>query len=222
VTREWFDMVCADALGWGVDSEMTYDVAMLALQHGIPGDFVECGVFKGARSALMARALLDKYAWPEGWSNPETLWGRPHRRVHLFDSFEGMPSAQPIDAELYSVHQAKPGDASCSLEQVKANMQRWGIPDELLVYHPGWFEQTIPESAAASHLFNRIHGGGGGIAVLRLDGDLYSSTSVCMKHLFPLLSEGGYLIIDDYDLSGCRAAIHEHLNPAPIVWRRRP
>jgi hypothetical protein len=58
------------------------------------------------------------------------------------------------------------------------------------------------------------------IAVLRLDGDLYRSTKVCMDYLYPLVSQGGYVIVDDFDLSGCKKAILEATNPAPIYFRK--
>lgn len=220
-TAEFIKTVGFHSLGGPESKEATYDIAMLALQRGIPGDFVECGVYAGASSALMARALVDYYE-----SGDVHLHPLQHRRVHLFDSFEGMPESQPIDAELHQRGNVK-GSAKVSLPEVQANMQRWGIPPELLVYHPGWFEQTIPEA---------VHGGYGhgnealrmsdvavnrGIAVLRLDADLYSSTRVVMKHLYPLVSQGGWIICDDYDLSGARLAVNEVVNPAPMYWRKR-
>jgi O-methyltransferase len=215
-TAEFIKTVGFHSLGGPESKEATYDIAMLALQRGIPGDFVECGVYAGASSALMARALQDHYAWPEGWTEPETLWQRPHRRVHLFDSFEGMPEAHPIDAEIYGVNGDVSGAACVSLPTVQANMQRWGIPPELLAWHPGWFEQTIPH-AARFILPTQLKT----IAVLRLDADLYSSTQVAMKHLYPLVSPGGWIICDDYDLSGARLAVNEVVNPAPMYWRKR-
>jgi hypothetical protein len=99
-------------------------------------------------------------------------------------------------------------------------MQCWGIPPELLVYHPGWFEQTIPQFAQAC-VYDNMHGAARNIAVLRLDADLYSSTQVIMKHLYPLVSQGGWIICDDYDLSGARLAVNEVVNPAPMYWRKR-
>jgi O-methyltransferase len=207
-TAEFIKTVGFHSLGGPESKEATYDIAMLALQRGIPGDFVECGVYAGASSALMARALMD-------WDGD-----RPSgRRVHLFDSFQGMPESQPIDAELHQRGDVK-GSASVSLPTVQANMQRWGIPPELLVYHPGWFEQTIPiatEHAGSNHPRMQV----GEIAVLRLDADLYSSTQVVMKHLYPLVSQGGWIICDDYDLSGARLAVNEVVNPAPMYWRKR-
>ncbi len=76
--------------------------------------------------------------------------------------------------------------------------------------HEGWFEDTVPAAQI------------GQIALLRLDGDLYESTKVCVQHLFPKLSVGGWCIVDDWNLDGCRAAIAEtvgHL--APIYFQKQ-
>lgn len=212
-TAEFIKTVGFHSLGGPESKEATYDIAMLALQRGIPGDFVECGVYAGASSALMARALMDAYGWDSVEAHP---WQNT-RRVHLFDSFQGMPESQPIDAELHARGDVK-GSASVSLPTVQANMHRWGIPPELLVYHPGWFEETV-YAWVASHRYGDPPNLPT-ISVLRLDADLYSSTKAAMK-LYPLVSQGGWIICDDYDLSGARLAVNEVVNPAPMYWRKR-
>jgi O-methyltransferase len=183
---------------------MTYDICRMALERGVPGDFVECGVYAGASSAIMAKAIMEHVA------NRGEYALSDNRRVHLFDSFEGIPLAGPEDSEL--AHKPA-GEAKCSLEDVKKNMRDWGIPDGLLVYWPGWFEKTVLPQWVDRPAFR-------GIAVLRLDGDLYRSTKVCMDYLYPLVSPGGYVIVDDFDLSGCKKAILEATNPAPIYFRK--
>jgi len=212
-TAEFIKTVGFHSLGGPESKEATYDIAMLALQRGIPGDFVECGVYAGASSALMARALMDFDGLERAAERPDVMSRSTNplaRRVHLFDSFQGMPESQPIDAELHQRGDVK-GSAAVSLPTVQANMQRWGIPPELLVYHPGWFEQTIPMHAMAC----------GPIAVLRMDADLYESTKMPMRYLYPWVSKGGWIICDDYDLSGARLAVNEVVNPAPMYWRKR-
>lgn len=212
MTKQWLDMVAYHALGNRETQEATYDIAMLALQRGIPGDFVECGVFKGASSAIMARAIMDYAESRYGLYYHLAMHGIP--RIHLFDSFEGLPAATPTDAEIWAHHQDKTGESKCSVPEVQAYMQKWSVPPELLVYHPGWFQQTIP--LGVSELDNAVHQ----IAVLRLDADLYTSTSIAMKLLYPLVSPGGWVICDDYHLSGCKKAVHEVVNPGPIYWRK--
>jgi hypothetical protein len=152
----------------------TYELALKC--KDIEGDFVECGVFAGAQLAAMRLA------------DPRT--------IHAFDSFEGIPAAGVEDGEAGKLIEFK---SVCPLEQVKEYMEMWGI--EGIVYHKGWFEDTVPKYE-------------GKIALLRLDGDLYSSTKVCLEHLYPKLVKGGYLIIDDYALKGCRQAVDECLPDA--------
>lgn len=209
---DWFKKVCYHSLGWRTSQEFTYDCMILALHHGIPGDAVECGVYAGAQSALMARAIMDFHGvnsegkfWlaPEGKLRP----GDQMPRVHLFDSFTGIPAPGPHDIDLAA---NKGGESACSLEDVQKNMKEWGIPNELLVYHAGLFNNTVPLALAMECPKQ--------IAVLRLDGDLYESTRDCMP-LLDLVSPGGYVIVDDWNLDGCRKAVNEKIMPAPIVFR---
>jgi O-methyltransferase len=200
MTKEWFEQVCYSALGHRTSQEQTYDLARVTLARGIPGEFVECGVYAGASCAIMARAILDHNFDVQAREQR----GKSNAKVHLFDSFAGIPAPGPHD----DPSQVREGEAKCTIIQVQANMQRWGIPSDMLAYHAGLFADTVP-------LFEKRP-----IAFLRLDGDLYESTKVCMEHLYPLVSKGGYVICDDYDLHGCRYALHETVMPAPIAWRK--
>jgi O-methyltransferase len=201
-TWDFLNMVAKAALSSSATIHASYDIAMATQVNDIRGDFVECGVFAGANAAAMARAIVDsKYR------------DRPIERpkVHLFDSFTGIPQAGPEDKEFLEAGH-KPGLSACSLDQVQANMRNWGIPDELLVWHPGMFADTIP---AAMNSKGPV--GVGQIALLRLDGDLYESTREAML-LYPLVSKGGWVICDDYQLSGARKAVHEVVMPGPVYW----
>ena len=175
--------------------ETTYKLAMDVIQRGIPGDLVECGVYAGAQCAAMAKALM------------ETSWRKEYRRVHLFDSFAGIPKPGPEDQE-FMQHGTPAGDAACSLEQVVANMREWHIPNDLLVYHVGWFHDTLKNSIPPQ------------IALLRLDGDLYESTRDCMQMIYPRLSKGGWCIVDDFPLTGCRKAVFEVIIPQPMYFQK--
>lgn len=169
----------------------SYDMARQVVAARIPGDLVECGVFAGAQVAAMAMGLMDA--------------GCTDRKVHLFDSFEGIPAGGEHD--LGWIHPA--GTSACSVEAVQAHMKEWCIPESMLVYHPGLFADTVPECDIAE------------IAILRLDGDLYESTEVCMAHLYPKLSVGGWCIVDDFHLPGCRRAVTEHIGyPAPTYFQK--
>ncbi len=103
-----------------------------------------------------------------------------------------------------------------TVERVKAHFTQWGFPLAMFEFHAGWFENTVP-------LFKKP------IALLRLDGDLYDSTLVCLKHLYPLLAIGGVCILDDYGVEGCRKAFEEYFgkhlppfahfeNSEPVWW----
>lgn len=216
----WLTRVGAAALSSMETMCASYGIARMAITNGVTGDFVECGVFAGSNAAAMARAI-----WDEAHSlsvGGQTTFGharqRPYsRKVHLFDTFEGIPQAGPEDYEFLAAgHQE--GLSACSLESVQANMQQWGLPDELFCYHPGLFYRTILPGVIQRHL--------DAIAVLRLDGDLYESTRDAMR-LYPLVSPGGWVSVDDFNLSGCRKAIMEAFSdgigqnaPAPIYWQK--
>jgi O-methyltransferase len=175
------------------------------IREGVPGDFVECGVWRGG-SSIFARAALDSY-------------GGADRVVWLADSFEGMPartSDDMADPELK-------GSAylEASLEDVQANFARFGLLDDRVKFVKGWFCDTLPTAPIKT------------ISVLRLDGDYYSSTMDALNALYEKVSVGGYVIIDDYNaFASCKAAVtefHERLGIRPtlhpidanaIYWRR--
>jgi len=179
----------------------SFQIAGYCIQNNIEGDFVECGVAAGAQVAAMAYAgqLLNK-----------------PRVIHLFDSFEGIPLAGPNDTQQPGVgpitHNTNvknlndllvsSGITCHSLESVKANMKQWGIDESWLIYYKGWFQYTFPLSA---HKINKI-------SFLRLDGDLYESTKICLEYFYPKVVTGGFVVIDDYSsLTGCRKAVDEYL-----------
>jgi hypothetical protein len=163
--------------------ELSYYFAKEAIDNGIKGDVVECGIACGNNFAAMC------YAGRHGVG---------------FDSFEGIPWAgdkddqQPgIGKKTKNTGLSSSGVTVHSLEDTHLNMKRWGIKDYEFV--KGWFEETIPTQTVVTE-----------ISVLRLDGDLYNSTMIPLIHLYPLLSKGGYLIIDDWNLKGCREAVHDY------------
>jgi hypothetical protein len=174
-------------------------------QERIPGAIVECGVCGGGCGGLMALA--------------SRRWGDGNRTLHLFDSFRGLPQPSRHDSDVVDAFRAahpgldpdEGGDAA-HLTPISicvgpsADRVRSFLVDDLridprqVVIHEGWFQETVPAAAG------RI----GPIAVLRLDGDLYESTRVCLDHLYDNVVEGGFVIIDDYGtFAGCRKAVHE-------------
>ncbi len=154
-----------------------------ALNDGIAGDFIETGVWRGGCCILM-RGILEAY-------------GIADRKVWVCDSFEGLPDPNPRDFPADDglfLSQFK--ELAISLEQVQENFRRYGLLDGQVEFVKGWFSDTLPGLEA------------GPFAVLRLDGDLYESTIVALESLYPRLSVGGYVIIDDYHvIPQCRDAV---------------
>jgi predicted O-methyltransferase YrrM len=101
----------------------------------------------------------------------------------------------PGDRELQA-HQFNDAMA-VSLEAVKRNFAAYGLLDDQVRFLPGWFADTLPAAPI------------GELALIRLDGDLYSSTMDALANLYPKLSAGGYVIVDDFIVAPCRAAVHE-------------
>jgi len=162
----------------------------------IPGAMVECGTWKGGASALMALAHRRS--------------GTPQRDLHLFDSFQGLPEPdQARDGEMavcYASQRASGmlrsiGKCVGTLEDNKRVLHEIaGYPSALTHYHVGWFQDTLREAPPFP----------GGIALLRIDGDWYESTKICLTRLFPLVNSGGIVVIDDYGKwVGCRQAVDE-------------
>jgi O-methyltransferase len=143
--------------------------------------------------------LVECGAWRGGMSAAiaEAL---PGRRSVLFDSFEGLPELTDKDDDA-PLRRLAPDRFAVGEEAARAAMQRSGAHFEI---RKGWFDATVPKYAAEQPT----------IAVLRLDGDLYESTMVCLEHLFPLVAPGGLIIEDDYGgaWDGCTRAVHDYLS----------
>ena len=178
--------------------EQTYDIASMLIKDGIEGAFVECGVGAGSSPAVMLLACERA-----GVSRP--IWG--------FDSFQGIPWAGENDDDQPGIGEKDPskqglletsGVSAHSLEQVKGAFKHWQLDPDKVNWVEGWFQDTLPKVET------------GKIALLRLDGDLYDSTLVCLHYLYPKLVKGGILIIDDYQLPGCRQAFYDYFFPLEV------
>lgn len=162
----------------------------------VPGDIVECGVWRGGSMLAAARTLLES--------------DEAGRELYLFDTFEGMsapterdvaPDGSTAEALLRASNRDDPTSAWCYATQddVAATMARSGYPAHRTHLVKGKVEDTIPGRAPAR------------IAILRLDTDWYESTRHELEHLYPRLSPGGVLIVDDYGhWAGCRQAVDEY------------
>jgi O-methyltransferase len=163
----------------------------------IPGDLMECGVWRGGSCMLMASTLL--------------ALGKPDRRIFMFDTFEGHPAPDPErDVDLWGnrayeewrsqTHEgAIKGWGRAPLDEVMDNLQSTGYPRTLLRFVKGMVENTAPCNLPEQ------------LALLRLDTDWYASTRAALAHFYPLLAPGGVLILDDYGhYQGQRQAVDEY------------
>lgn len=162
------------------------------ITEAIPGDLIETGVWRGGVIMLM-RAVLEAFDDRE-------------RSVFAADSFRGLP---PPDEQTYPadagsrLHTAK--SLAVSREEVERNFELYGLLDDRLQFLEGWFKDTLPT------VRNRTW------SVIRLDGDMYESTMDALVNLYPGLSIGGFLIVDDYAHVACRQAVTDYREANAIV-----
>lgn len=156
------------------------------LQKGVPGDFIETGVWRGGCTIFM-RAMLKAYDL-----NDRAVW--------VVDSFEGLPEA---DFESFPKETTIDFSAwkhlAITEDEVKNNFQLYGLLDDQVKFVKGYFKNVMPTLSINT------------ISILRLDGDMYESTIQCLDALYPKLSIGGYAIIDDYGaVEACAEAVHDY------------
>lgn len=167
------------------------------LEEGVPGDLLEAGVWRGG-VGIYLRALLDAH-------------GDRLRRVWIADSFRGLPPPELGGAEedvgdVHWTHQ----ELAVGLGEVLDNFDRYGLLDGRVRIVEGWFEHTLAETPVER------------LAILRADGDMYSSTWTILEQLEPKVAPGGFVVIDDYGAApGCRIAVDRyrelHSIDAPLV-----
>jgi hypothetical protein len=168
------------------------------LRNEIQGDLIETGVWRGGATIFM-RGMLKAFH-------------DTRRIVWVADSFQGLPkagkSAYPTDRRerLWAFSQL-----AVPIEEVQANFARYDLLDRQVRFLKGWFKDTLPEAP-----IDRL-------AILRLDGDQYGSTMDALRYLYPKVSAGGYVIIDDYlNVPGCKAAVDEYREQYAITDRLIP
>jgi O-methyltransferase len=178
------------------------------LTDKIPGDFIETGVWRGGVCIFM-RAVLEAY-------------GCADRAVWVADSFQGIPDASDgshlVDREL-ALHRAN-DVLAVPMQVVQENFARYDFLDAQVKFLPGWFKDSLPGAP-----IDRL-------AVLRLDGDLFESTMEALENLYPKLSTGGFVIVDDHAIPGCRDAVRDFrekhrindpiqtIDHTGVYWRR--
>lgn len=180
-----FNKLLAQSRSFTLTSDERMYALHTAVQHiidaNIPGDLVECGVWRGGSCMNMALTSLQR--------------GRQDRLIYLFDTYEGMAAPEAIDVDLLgrtatelltSPTESESTKCFAPLAIVQENMRSTGYPMEKVRLVKGLVETTIPSLAPQQ------------IALLRLDTDWYASTRHELEHLYPRLATGGILIIDDY------------------------
>jgi len=153
--------------------------------NGVKGDLIETGVWRGGavifmRAVLKAHHVTDRVVWAA-------------------DSFEGLPKPDE------SRYVQDKGDThhryeilNVSLDEVKYNFKKYDLLDDQVKFIKGWFKDSLPGAPIKS------------LALLRLDGDMYESTMDALVNLYPKLSRGGYVIVDDFNtVKACRLAVED-------------
>lgn len=167
------------------------------VNDGVPGDLIECGVWRGGATIFM-RAALDAF-------------GNTDKLVWVADSFQGLP--RPDTAN----YPADKGDLSSwfdelaiPLEEVKSNFARYGLLDDRVRFLEGWFKDTLATVPVEQ------------LSVLRIDGDLYQSTIEALRNLYPKVAPGGYVIIDDFGaIEACAQAVRDYRAEAGVTEELR-
>jgi len=188
------DLIYADTAGiyvYSMLNEMRLDnikyCCEYAINNNIPGDFLEAGVWRGGTGILM-KDYVNKL--------------KSSKKVYLLDSFEGMENLESEETS----HLSHPVDILCSkvlndmekyfgrtiiktsIEEVTNNFKHFDLYDSNVIMMKGWFNDEFP--------FNKINS----LSVIRLDCDYYYPTKICLEHLYPKLSKGGFVILDEYYL----------------------
>jgi O-methyltransferase len=177
-------------------------------REDIPGDFIEAGVWRGGLPVIMK-----SYAHTQNDLN---------RKIYIADSFQGLPQdcSDPKD-KAANLLLTPIQNLSTSRELIENALEYFNLMDDNIIFLEGWFKDTLHKIEADQ------------FSLVRLDGDYYESTHDSIVELYPKLSVGGYLIVDDYNLPlGCKRAINEYrkkhhiteeiikINKQAVYWRK--
>jgi O-methyltransferase len=168
-----------------------YHLVRQVLAYGVEGDLVELGCNEGSSSILISKILADTGS---------------AKKLFLFDSFEGLPSAKAIDGVAF-----KQGDLATTEDVVHYNFKKYALP--LPEIHRGWFKDTLSNLP-------------GGICFAYLDGDLYDSIFISLEYVYPRMTAGAICLVDDYcdpdvnprgwnKLPGVKKACDDYLRDKP-------
>ncbi len=152
------------------------------VKNKIPGDVIETGVWRGGATILMAG--LNKFY-------------KENRTIYVADSFEGLPPPDKKYKHDTNDQHHTVKYLAVGLDEVKDNFKKYDLLDENVKFIKGFFEHSLKNTSITK------------LALLRLDGDMYGSTIEVLEQLYDKVSIGGYIIIDDYALQGCKKAVDD-------------
>ncbi|MBX9587297.1 MAG: TylF/MycF family methyltransferase [Gammaproteobacteria bacterium] len=149
------------------------------INNKVDGDIIECGVWRGGCAIYMQAILY--------------ILGRLDKKLFLADSYCGLPIPDTeLDKEMY--YNSNVEDVNrlfISEETVRDNFTRYNLLFDNVIFLKGWFKDTLPTDKIKS------------LSILRIDCDFYESTLTTLEQLYPKLSIGGYVVLDDYRLDIC-------------------
>lgn len=147
----------------------------------VRGDFIEAGVWRGG-AIILLRALCDEHRMA-------------NRQIIAADSFSGIPKNTRFKHDPVDLWEDR---WEAGIDEVRGNISQHEPLDDRIEFVEGYFADTLP--ALADRQF----------ALIRLDSDSYDSVLTSLEHLYPQLSSGGIIIIDDWHLPGCRFAVDRY------------
>jgi O-methyltransferase len=183
-----------------------YKAVQYIARARIPGDLLECGVWRGGSMMLAAVTLL---------AAADTS-----RKLYLFDTFDGHPSPDPAhDIDIYgntvadgATERRSPESsdwARVSIEEVRANLESTGYPRENILLVKGMVEKTAMANVPQA------------LSLLRIDTDWYAPSKAALTAFWPSVSLNGVLIVDDYGhFPSQRRVVEEYFSASPILLQR--
>jgi O-methyltransferase len=155
------------------------------VKDNIEGDLIEAGVWRGGATIFM-KAVLNELNITD-----KIVW--------LADSFQGLPKPKKeftVD-RVSKLHKQR--ILTVSKKEVENNFRHYDLLDNKVKFIEGWFDETLPDAPIDK------------LSLLRLDGDLYESTIIALESLYPKLTTGGFIIIDDYNaFEFCKKAVLDY------------
>lgn len=154
------------------------------VSEGIQGDFFEGGSWRGGSAIFMLGALR--------------ALGETGRRVWAADSFEGYPPPTEASSDIDRLLWSRRDYFAVSRAEFERNVRRYGLEGDALRVLEGFFDRSLPGAPIER------------LALIRIDIDGYEGVRAVLDVLYPKLSPGGFVVVDELEVPGARRAIDEH------------